>query len=66
MFERFESQSRSGQRAGPGLGLALVKRFVELHNGWVEIESDQGTLVRCHLPRRIHDAGSGHSARKSA
>ena len=60
VFEKFESRGRSGQRAGPGLGLALVNRFVELHDGWVEIESgslaeDGGTLVRCHLPRRIHD-----------
>jgi len=39
------------------LGLALVNRFVELHDGWVEIESavDQGTIVRCHIPRRISD-----------
>jgi len=59
VFERFESKNRSGQRAGAGLGLALVNRFVELHNGWVEIESgsvdDGGTLVRCHLPRRISE-----------
>lgn len=56
VFERFESKSNSGQRAGAGLGLALVNRFVELHNGWVEIESQNGTLVRCHLPRRISDS----------
>jgi len=55
VFERFESKNRSGQRAGAGLGLALVNRFLELHNGWVEIESENGTLVRCHLPRRISD-----------
>ena len=55
VFEKFASQGRSGQRAGAGLGLALVNRFVELHNGWVEIESEKGTLVRCHLPRRISD-----------
>jgi len=57
VFERFAAKSRSGQRAGAGLGLALVNRFVELHDGWVEIESEHGTLVRCHLPRRIHDEG---------
>lgn len=62
VFERFASKSRSGQRAGAGLGLALVNRFIELHDGWVEIESgslgkEGGTLVRCHLPRRLHDAG---------
>jgi len=57
VFERFSSKNRSGQRAGAGLGLALVNRFVELHNGWVEIESENGTLVRCHFPRRLQEAG---------
>jgi signal transduction histidine kinase len=55
VFERFSAQSRSGTRAGAGLGLALVNRFLELHDGWVEIESQDGTLVRCHIPRRIAD-----------
>ncbi len=60
-FERFASKNRSGQRAGAGLGLALVNRFVELHDGWVEIESgagtEGGTLVRVHLPKRLGDVG---------
>src|SRR3569833_627527 len=57
VFERFSAKSRAGARAGAGLGLALVNRFLELHDGWVEIDSREGggTLVRCHLPRRIHD-----------
>ncbi len=59
VFERFSAKGGSGTRAGAGLGLALVNRFLELHDGWVEIESDStrggGTLVRCHLPRRISD-----------
>lgn len=56
-FEQFSAKARSGQRAGAGLGLALVNRFVELHDGWVEIDSadGHGTLVRCHLPRRFRD-----------
>ncbi len=55
VFERFSAKSREGKRAGAGLGLALVNRFVELHDGWVEIESGPGTgtLVRAHLPRRL-------------
>ncbi len=59
VFERFAAKSRAGQRAGAGLGLALVNRFVELHDGWVEIDSqaDKGTLVRCHLPRRLQPDG---------
>jgi signal transduction histidine kinase len=57
VFERFAAKGRSGSRAGAGLGLALVNRFLELHDGWVEIETSNGggTLVRCHLPRRIMD-----------
>ena len=58
VFERFSARGQGGKRAGAGLGLALVNRFMELHDGWVEIESNGtgGTLVRCHIPRRIHDA----------
>ena len=56
VFERFSAQSQAGTRAGAGLGLALVNRFLELHDGWVEIESNNGTLVRCHIPRRIAES----------
>jgi signal transduction histidine kinase len=55
VFDTFSARGRSGRPAGAGLGLALVNRFVELHGGWVEIESvsGQGTTVTCHIPRRI-------------
>ncbi len=55
VFERFSAKNRAVARAGAGLGLALVNRFMELHDGWVEIEdgASGGTVVRCHLPRRI-------------
>ncbi|MBY0563922.1 MAG: PAS-domain containing protein [Hyphomonadaceae bacterium] len=42
----------SGDRRGAGLGLALVRSFVELHGGWVELVSEpgRGSTVTCHLP----------------
>jgi len=57
VFERFSAKSQPGNRAGAGLGLALVNRFLELHDGWVEIETPPGggTRVRCHIPRRAPD-----------
>ena len=53
-FERFSAKGVAVTRAGAGLGLALVNRFIELHHGWVELESQpgHGTRVTCHLPRR--------------
>ena len=45
-----ESGRRSG--AGAGLGLSLVRSFVELHGGTVELTSTpgQGTSVICRVP----------------
>lgn len=53
VFERFESHG--GDRRGAGLGLSLVKSFVELHGGWVSLQSEEGrgTMVICHFPDRI-------------
>jgi signal transduction histidine kinase len=40
--------------------LALVKALVELHGGWVALESEpgQGATFTCHLPETAY-AGSG-------
>ncbi len=51
-FEAF-SQLEDGQaRQGSGLGLAVSKRFVELHGGtmWIESEPGCGTQVHFTLP----------------
>ncbi len=52
IFKRFSSHSHHGGRAGAGLGLSLVKSFVELHGGHVEIltGAGQGTTVKCFFP----------------
>jgi signal transduction histidine kinase len=57
VLEKFERGNRPRGRqsgVGAGLGLNLVKSFVELHGGDVQIESEpeEGTAIVCRLPRR--------------
>jgi signal transduction histidine kinase len=54
-FERFESTTRAKDSRRAGLGLALVRSFVELHGGWVELDSNvgKGTRITCHFPRHV-------------
>lgn len=53
VFERFFRVEREGRSAGgAGLGLAICKRFVELHGGWIAVDArtGAGTTVRFSLP----------------
>ncbi len=52
VFDWFETDSMGSQHRGPGLGLSLVRSFVELHGGTVTIDSvlGQGTTVTCTFP----------------
>jgi signal transduction histidine kinase len=54
VFDKFSAQGGAVARAGVGIGLTLVKQFIELHGGWVELESQMGggTRVTCHVPRK--------------
>ncbi|MEP7031728.1 MAG: PAS-domain containing protein, partial [Pseudolabrys sp.] len=61
VFDWFETDSRGSEHRGTGLGLSLVRSFVELHGGTVTIDSvlGQGTTVTCVFPGE-------HKAERSA
>ena len=52
VFARFVGRDAGQRRRGAGLGLSIVKSFVELHGGTVSIESEEGvgTYVVCRFP----------------
>jgi signal transduction histidine kinase len=52
VFDWFESHSNGSRHRGAGLGLPLVKSFVELHGGKVRVDSTvgKGTTVTCDFP----------------
>jgi len=54
VFEIFHRLHTEDSAAGEGLGLAIVSRMVQRHNGSVHVESQpgQGTTFYVHLPRR--------------
>jgi signal transduction histidine kinase len=52
VFDWFESHSHGSRHRGAGLGLSLVRSFVELHGGKVQVDSvvGKGTTVTCDFP----------------
>jgi len=52
LFEKFQRAESAGRSSGAGLGLALVRSFIELHGGTVNMVSGpgQGTRVTCLIP----------------
>ncbi len=64
VFERFYTRRQGPHRGGAGLGLSIVKSFVELHGGAVEIASHEGrgTTVICRLPLRPAETGEDAAA----
>jgi|GEM_PF-5621993 len=59
LFDRFYQVDSTATRKyeGTGIGLALVKELVDLHEGKVEVESKVGfgTTFTIHLPIRLSD-----------
>jgi signal transduction histidine kinase len=52
VFDWFETDSQGSEHRGTGLGLSLVRSFVELHGGTIAIDSvvGEGTTVTCAFP----------------
>jgi signal transduction histidine kinase len=52
VFDWFESHSHGSRHRGAGLGLSIVRSFVELHGGKVTLDSTvgRGTTVTCTFP----------------
>jgi signal transduction histidine kinase len=68
-FELFETHAQGSQHRGPGLGLSLVRSFVELHGGKVMLDSmpGRGTKVTCSFPlEQAADPVGARPAAKSA
>ena len=52
VFEWFATSANGSRHRGAGLGLSLVRSFVELHGGRVNVDSSpgKGTTVTCDFP----------------
>lgn len=66
VFQRmFRSSRTSGLREGTGIGLYLIKKYLELHKGTIELYSheNEGTtfIITLPLPPEA-SAGAGHEA----
>ncbi len=62
VFGKFERTNTQARQTGAGLGLSLVKSFVELHGGRIEIGANpeqSGTRVTCYLPSKAQKADDG-------
>lgn len=57
VFDRFTTKANGTDHRGAGLGLSIVKSFVELHGGRISLHSQmgRGTKVRCTFPERAVD-----------
>jgi signal transduction histidine kinase len=52
VWDKFTRTAASSRNGGVGLGLSLVKSFINLHGGKIEIQSavNQGTRITCIIP----------------
>jgi len=56
VFEKGESSGDDGSGSGLGLGLAIVKTFIEAHDGRVAVDSEPGQGSRFHFTLPVPSA----------
>ncbi|WP_243369421.1 PAS domain-containing sensor histidine kinase [Microvirga solisilvae] len=68
IFERFESHTLGTRHRGVGLGLSIVRSFVELHGGRIDLTSapGEGTTVTCIFPSERQETPSDGRSGPSA
>ena len=53
IFNKFYQADESHAQEGSGIGLAIVKKIVDLHGGWVSVKSGDGmTVFTVELPKK--------------
>ena len=53
LFNKFYQADESHAQEGSGVGLAIVKKIVDLHCGWVSVKSENGmTVFTVELPKK--------------
>ncbi len=52
IFKRFYRSKFSQDKQGTGVGLALAKTIIEMHHGFISVDStiNKGTKFTIHLP----------------
>jgi signal transduction histidine kinase/DNA-binding response OmpR family regulator/ligand-binding sensor domain-containing protein len=63
IFDRFyQVKKQAVTNTGSGIGLHLVKEYVQLHDGTIEVESrvNEGSSFTIHIPIDLHPEGYTH------
>ncbi len=64
VFERFYrgDEARNTHTGGTGLGLAIARKIIELHNGNIEVESEEGKGSTFRIVLPVDDTGTEERA----
>ena len=61
LFNKFYQADESHAQEGNGIGLAVVKKIVDLHGGWVSVKSEKGmTVFTVELPKVQTQTAANH------